>query len=129
MNILILCGRIATEVETRYTQTGKAVTSFNLAVDNGYGDNKKTVFISCTAWEKTAETIANTLAKGRKIVVTGRWDRQEWEKDGQKHRKDYCLVNTFEYADSKKETNEHGGKDFNVNSFGADVIPYEDIPF
>jgi len=137
MNDLTLSGRLTDNPEVRYTQTGKAVAEFTLAVDRGFGENKKTCFIRCTAWKKTAETIGNTLTKGRKILVKGEWDQQRWEKDGQKHTKDYCLVKTFEYMDSKKDdvaagltTNPAPAKSgYDMSSFGTEVFPEEEIPF
>jgi single-strand DNA-binding protein len=137
MNDLTLSGRLTADPEVRYTQTGKAIAEFTLAVDRGFGENKKTSFIRCTAWEKTAETIGNTVNKGRKILVKGEWDQQRWEKDGQKHTKDYCLVRTFEYMDSKKDGESSGSASkpaptesgYDVGSFGTEVFPEEEIPF
>lgn len=140
MNDLTLSGRLTADPEVRYTQTGgKAVAEFTLAVDRGFGENKKANFIRCTAWEKTAETIGNTLGKGRKILVKGEWDQQRWEKDGQKHTKDYCLVRTFEYMDSKPNgadsTTTSAQKPaptkdgYDISSFGTEVFPEEEIPF
>lgn len=104
MNEVFLIGRLAADPEIRYTQSGKAVADITIAVDVGFGDNKKTSFIPCTAWEKRAETIGNTLTKGRKIAVKGSWCQQNWEtNEGQKRRKDYCLIDKFEFCDSKKD--------------------------
>lgn len=142
MNDITLSGRLTADPEIRYTQTGgKAIAEFTLAVDRGFGDNKKTSFIRCTAWEKTAETIGNTLGKGRKILVKGEWDQQRWEKDGQKHTKDLCLIRTFEYMDSKPDSGSSGStttsapkpaptaSGYDVSSFGTEVFPEEEIPF
>lgn len=132
MNKVILTGRLTADPEVRYTKSGKAVADFTLAVDIGYGENKKTSFIPCNAWEKTAETIGNTLEKGRKIIVDGEWHQQNWEtQEGQKRRKDLCLVRTFEYCDSKKESKESStGHADAATAFGGQVFPpEEEIPF
>ena len=45
MNKIILIGRITRKPELRYTVNNRAVTSFSIAVDTGYEENKKTNFI------------------------------------------------------------------------------------
>lgn len=50
MNKAILVGRLAQDPEVRYTQSGKAVVSFNLAVENNFGNEKKADFIPIVAW-------------------------------------------------------------------------------
>ena len=121
-----MSGRITKEIELKYTQTGKAHINFSLAVDSGWGDNKKTLWLNCTAWEKTAEVMASNLGKGRKILVEGELDQYEFEKDGVKKRIDQVIVRNFEFMDSKKEQGEQpmghnmvGGYD--VSSIGTDA--------
>ena len=55
LNKVILMGRLTRDPELRYTGSETAVANFSLAVENGYGDGKKTDFINCVAWSKTAE--------------------------------------------------------------------------
>lgn len=69
---IILVGNLGKEPEMRYTNDGKPVTSFSVAVSDGFGDNKKTVWFKVTAWEKQAETCAQYLHKGSKVLVEGR---------------------------------------------------------
>jgi len=53
--------------ELRYTQGGKAVVSLSLACDAGYGDNKRTTWISAALWEKRAESLLPYLDKGQQV--------------------------------------------------------------
>lgn len=78
-------GRLTKDVELRYTNSGKAVASFTLAVD---GDKKdQTDFVDIVAWEKTAEFCSQYLSKGRMVAAQGKWHRREYEnRDGQKVR-------------------------------------------
>lgn len=65
-------GYLGSDCEMRLTpQTGKAVSSFSLAIDNGVGDKKSTLWFRVTAWEKQAELIAD-LKKGAHVLVLGR---------------------------------------------------------
>ena len=128
MNHVILRGRLVADQEVRYTNAGKAVASFRLAVDSGYGDSKRTAFINCVAWEKTAEQIGNTLGKGRRIIVSdGEWQTRSYEnKEGKKVQVNECLVRKFEYDDAKPSGQSQDGD--NGYGFGPSV-PDESIPF
>ena len=42
MNLVVLQGNISKDSELRYTPNGKAVVRFSVAVNEGYGDKKKT---------------------------------------------------------------------------------------
>jgi single-strand DNA-binding protein len=117
MNKVILVGRLTRDPETRYTQTGKAVTNITVAVDEGFGENKKTTFVPVVAWEKIAEVIANNLQKGRRVLVEGRLQIQDYEKDGVKKRSTDVVVQNIEFLDSKQ-----GGQ---ANSSPADSMGKE----
>lgn len=136
MNKVIIVGRLTRDPEVRYTQTGKAVASFSVAVDSGFGDNKRADFIPVVVWDKLAEVCGNNLGKGRRILVEGRLQIRDYEdKEGQKKRVAEVVAQNIEFLDSKKETtgekpmgsNMAGGYD--VSSFGTEVFPEEEIPF
>lgn len=84
MNRIIIKGRIAREIEIRQTQTGKAVGNFSVAVDKGFGENKSADFFRVQAWEKTADFVAKYFSKGKEILIEGRMESREYDKDGQK---------------------------------------------
>lgn len=65
---LILVGRLTKDAEPmRHTPQGKPVVNFSVAVDDGYGENKKTIYYRVSVWEKTAEACAN-LKKGAMVL-------------------------------------------------------------
>lgn len=63
-------GNLGSDPEMRYTQDGKAVTSFPVAV-NGLKDQKP-LWVRVSVWDKQAEVCNKYLAKGRKVYVEGR---------------------------------------------------------
>lgn len=130
MNKVILVGRLTQDPEIRYTQTGKAVASFTLAVNRFVSQGKNEAdFIPIVVWDKLAEVCGNNITKGQKILVEGRLQIRSYEgNDGQKRRVAEVIAQSIEFLE-KKQGNETGGKDYNVNSFGADVYPEEEIPF
>lgn len=89
MNNVNLIGRVGADPELRYTPTGTAVTEVNLAVDDGFGANKKTAWIGVTIWGATAETCAKYVAKGDRLGISGRLSQDEWKdkETGKQQRK------------------------------------------
>ena len=84
-----IIGNVGRDPESRFTAEGKQVTSFSVAVNVGYGDNKSTAWYRVEAWEKLAETCAKYVKKGMKVFVEGglKFDKETggpriWDSDG-----------------------------------------------
>ena len=88
INRVILTGRLTKDPELRKTQTGKSVANFTVAVDRMRRKDQEvadTDFISCQAWNKTAEYIGNYAKKGTLIGVDGRIQTRNYDNaSGQK---------------------------------------------
>ena len=113
MNRIILTGRLVRDPEVRYTQSGKAVASFSIAVDRNRraADNQQPTvdFINIVAWEKSAEFCGKYLTKGRKILVEGRLQTRTFEaQDGSKKYFTEVVSDNIEFMDSKRQDNEGG---------------------
>jgi len=135
MNKVILVGRLAQDPEVRYTQSGKAVASFTLAVNRfGGGQNQgqnTADFVPIVAWERLAETCGNNLTKGQRVLVDGRLQIRSYEaNDGQKRRVAEVVAQSIEFLERKQASaGGDAGSSIDVNSFGKDVFPDEEIPF
>ena len=105
MNKTFLIGRLTADPILRETQSGKSVCRFILAVDRMKKEDGAD-FISCTAWGRTAETLAKYMTKGSKIAVAGRIQTGDYEKDGRKIYTTDVVVNDLEFLDSKKKESE-----------------------
>lgn len=120
MNLAIFTGRTTKDIELRYTSGEKAtaVAKFSLAVDSGYGDNKKTNFFNLTAWGKTAETMEKLVKKGTKIFVQAEPTQNQYtDKNGNKiNAVDFRVLN-FEFAESKGNNNSSQAKPSADDSF------------
>ncbi|WP_036729647.1 single-stranded DNA-binding protein [Peptoniphilus mikwangii] len=113
MNIVCLTGRLTRDPELRYTPNGAAVVRFTLAVDRrlskekrieAESNNQQTAdFVSCIAWNKTAELIANYLQKGRRIGVQGRIQTGSYERDGHTVYTTDVMVDTMEFLDTVQQ--------------------------
>jgi single-strand DNA-binding protein len=105
MNHIVLIGRLVADPETRYTQSGIAMTKFCLAVDRKFKNQageRETDFINCVAWRKAAEIIGQYMTKGQKFAVQGSLQSRKWEdKDGNKRVSFDVQVDEFNFIDSK----------------------------
>ena len=125
MNNIIIIGRLTKDPELRYTQAGKAVCSFTLAVDRPYsGDKKEADFINIVVWNKVGENCAQYLSKGRKVAVQGRLQIRSYEVDkGQRRYITEVVANSVEFL-------EFGDKKGSNDDFGIDVdFDESDVPF
>ena len=69
MNKVILMGRLTRDPEVRYTQTGKVVCQFTLAVDRPFANQegqREADFIAIVVWGKIAEFCGNRSYKRSK---------------------------------------------------------------
>jgi single-strand DNA-binding protein len=83
MNKVILCGHVGQAPELRQTQAGKSVANFSIATNDG-GKDKPPTWHRIVVWEKLAENCAKYLEKGRQVLIDGRIQVSQYEKDGEK---------------------------------------------
>lgn len=75
MNTCVFSGNLCCEPEVK-DQGQSTTVNFSLAVTTGYGDNKGTMFINCSAYNK--EKLAPYMHKGMKITVSGELSEREY---------------------------------------------------
>ena len=107
LNHITLMGRLTSDPELRYTQTGTPVASFTLAVDRDFssrdGGDRQTDFIDIVAWRGTAEFAAKWFTKGMQVAVSGKIQTRTWEdKAGQKRKNVEVVADEVFFADSKR---------------------------
>lgn len=78
LNSFAFTGRCTQDATIREIASGKKVLSVNVAVNTGYGDYKKTLFIKVQMWGERGEKIVNYLKKGQMIAGQGEMSRSEW---------------------------------------------------
>ena len=88
LNKCTLIGNLGKDPEVRYTQDGKAVTSFSIATtekwkDKVTGENReKTEWHRIVAFNRVGEICGEYLKKGSSIYAEGKLQTRSWEKDG-----------------------------------------------
>jgi len=84
INNTVLVGRLTKDPTQRATKSGKAVTTFTLAVDRQF-EKDAADFIQIVTWNKTAENCGKYLNKGSLVAVVGRIQARNYEdNDGKK---------------------------------------------
>lgn len=86
MNALVLTvvGNLTADPELRFTPSGVALARFTVAHTprakrgDEWVDGEPT-YLDCTAWRYLAENVAESLAKGVRVVVTGRLRTDRWD--------------------------------------------------
>ena len=121
MNKVIPMGRLTRDPEIRYAQNenGTAVARYSLAVDRRFkrDGEQDADFIGCVVFGKGAEFAEKYLAKGTKIVVTGRIQTGSYtNKEGQKVYTTDVVVEEQEFAESKAASQGNGGGYQNAGS-------------
>lgn len=129
MNRAIIIGNLVRDLELRFTNTGKEVANFTVAVSRNYGEKKETDFINCIAWGKTAENMAKYLSKGSKVAVEGRIQVSSYDnKEGQKVYKTEIVADSVEFLNTAKKEEEASIKEA-AEVFAGATITDSEIPF
>ena len=115
MNNCAFIGRLVRNVELRYTQNGKAVANFTLAVSRG---KEGVDFIRFVAWGKAAENLEKYTKKGDQLGIEGNLRISSYETEGVKKERAEIWVNSFHFIGSRRKDETAGGSEDN-----------EDIPF
>lgn len=105
MNKVILIGRLIKDPDIRTGTNDTKIARYILAVERQYRKNNERTsdFINCVALGKNGEFAEKYLYKGMKIAVIGTWKTGNYtDKDGRKVYTNDCLVETHEFAESKK---------------------------
>ena len=72
-------GNLGDDPVLRFSENGKPRATFSVAITEGQGDNEKTHWVDVTAFNSLAENVAESLAKGMRVVVVGRIDTYKRE--------------------------------------------------
>ncbi len=128
MNHVILTGRLTKNPEIRYTNTSKAVASFTLAVDDSkVNGERRSQFISCVAWGKTAELIQQYFHKGDPLTVIGRITVRRYEKDGDTHWVTEVVASGIEFPLTKERV--VNARDIEPGGDFEEIADDEELPF
>jgi single-strand DNA-binding protein len=84
-NNVTLIGNLVDDPELRFTPSGVAMAKIRMAVNRRWQKDgewqEDTSFFTGTVWREQAESAAESLQKGARVIVTGRLEQRSWETD------------------------------------------------
>ncbi|MEJ9281970.1 single-stranded DNA-binding protein [Ureibacillus thermosphaericus] len=126
INRVVLVGRLTKDPELRYTPNGVPVTRFTVAVNRTFTNQqgeREADFISCVAWRKQAENLANYMRKGSLVGIDGRIQTSSFEgQDGKRVYMTEVVADSVQFLEprSAQRQQPYGGQP----SYGASQPPY-----
>jgi len=124
MNSVNIIGRLGRDPELKYLTDGKAVCRFSIALDEG--KDRPPSWVDVSAFEKTAENVAQYLHKGDECAVSGRLRQETWEKDGQKRSALKVVASRVDFL--RKVGEGHGDGDGGAVPRGRDAAAAQQAP-
>lgn len=128
---IAIVGNLTADPELRFTASGKAIASLRVAVSERVKDTDGTwkdgeaTFWKVKVWDRLAENVGDSLAKGQRVVIMGRVASNTWEtREGEK-RTDYEITADAIGPDLKWDT----AKTSKAAKGGAKATPAADDPW
>ena len=111
INRVVLVGRLVYDPELRKSDSGNAICTFVLAVDNRQKDaegNKTTSFIRCVCFGQTADLTKKVTSKGDIIGAEGRLNQRSYIRptDNQKITVWEVLCDSVQFIMTKKKNDQ-----------------------
>src|SRR5690625_889995 len=119
--VITVVGNLTADPELRFTPSGAAVASFTVASTPRTFDRQanewkdgETLFLRCSVWREAAEHVAESLAKGNRVIVQGRLVQRSFEtREGEKRTVVEMQVDevgpSLRYATAKVTRTPRGG--------------------
>lgn len=92
-----IMGRLGKDPEARVSDGGKTVCKFSVATSEKRGGTEQTTWWNVVTFDKTAELCSQYLTKGRQVLIVGRIEISEYEKDGVKQRSMSLIANNVTF--------------------------------
>jgi len=107
LNKVMLIGNLGRDPETRYTQSGSAVTRFSVATSESWRDKSTQEMQQRTEWHnvvcfaRLGEIASEYLKKGSKVYIEGGLRTSSWEQDGNTRYRTEVIAREMQMLDSR----------------------------
>ncbi|HAN21593.1 MAG: hypothetical protein A2Y15_05980 [Clostridiales bacterium GWF2_36_10] len=123
ISVSVFSGRLTTDPELKSSTSGKPVCTFKIAVERGYGEQKRTYFPTLVAWNGYA-TFVSKLAKGTKITARCEYTERNYkDKQGNKRNVVEFLVQEIEAEPKRSQSQD----DSSIPSYSGSESGFEDL--
>ena len=133
MNKIIIKGRLTRDPEMKTGASGIEFCKFTVAVDRRVSKDKakdrQADFFDCTAFGNTGAAIHAYIKKGREILVEGRMESSQSEKDGQKRTFWGVTVDAFDFCGSKGDASQPSDGAEPAVVSAPTPVEVDDLPF
>lgn len=100
----MMIGNLVGDPERKATQSGKSLATFTMAINTGYGEYKKSIFVKCLVWGNRVDSVLTYLHKGDKAMVVGEMMASPYMgKDGQPKATMELNVSEIEFLSGKRQ--------------------------
>lgn len=118
-------GNLTRDPETKTITSGAQYCKFDIASNRTVKGEKVTDYITCFAWNKTAELCAKYLAKGRKVGICGNLISDEWTaSDGSKRKGFHIEIDNIEFLSSAEKTETPKQSIDDIDEVSGDDMPF-----
>jgi single-strand DNA-binding protein len=138
LNKAMLIGNLGKDPEVRYTASGQAVASFNLATSEKFKNKsgeweERTEWHRVTLWGKLAEIAGEYLSKGKTVYIEGRIQTRKWQDNTGNERYTTEIVGDkmqmLSPKGERKGGDSGGGSSSGGGSYEEPPFQDDDIPF
>lgn len=137
MNKVILMGRLTRDPEVRYSQGERsmAIAKYTLAIDRRktqQNSDPGADFINCVAFDRAGEFAEKYFRQGLRVLISGHLQTGSYiNKDGQKVYTTDVIVESQEFADSRRDGSGAGSRGSKDDDFMniPDNVEDEGLPF
>jgi len=111
----IITGNLGNDPEAKYMPSGDAISTFSVAVteswkDKNSGDKKEqTTWYRVNAFGKLAEICNSYLKKGSQVMIVGKMQCRQWDKDGVKQYSWELKAESMQMLGGKQSDGGQGG--------------------
>lgn len=129
MNKVILIGNLTRDPDVRKTATGLSVTSFSLAVNRRFKNQRgetETDFFNIVTWRSLADLCAKYLSKGNKAAITGTIQNRSFVSDnGETKYITEIIADEVEFL-TPRNKNDYEEP---YADYGTELVQDEELPF
>jgi len=139
MNRYTAIGNLTKDPECKSAGQSK-VCKFAIAINDFYyvdGTKKQsTTYVDIETWSKQAENCSKFLSKGSKVAVDGKLKMNNWEKDGKKFSRLFCIAERVHFLGSDENSSNSNSNHENydegekkLENTEEEIDDIDDIPF
>ena len=107
MNIFVITGNVAKDVDVHVTNNGIKQARITLAVNRRYRNAqgvREADFFNCICWREKADFAEKYVTKGKKLCITGEVQNRSYEaQDGSKRYVTEVMVEQIEFCGAKND--------------------------